>query len=178
MRVTSQMIIRSMTYYMSQQLETIDNLATQNSTGKKVNSPSDDPAAAGQILSDRTTLSQYGQYLSNISQLQNYVEAGETVLDAVYSILAEAEDAVFEQASGDLSTRQTAIESLEAYYDELVALANTRYNGEYMYSGDEDDTTPFANETTVTAGWPKTLSLTWVMLRPAWKSPYRTLPAT
>ena len=152
MRVTTRMMVSNMSRQLARQRESLNYLSNITSSGKQINRPSDDPAVAGNILADRAEISKYDQYQSNISLAQTWIEAGLGVLETVYDLLAEAKGMVVDQAAGDLDTRETITSTLESYYDQVVDLANTRFSGEYMYSGDADDARPFANITTINGG--------------------------
>ena len=94
MRVTNSMMVNNMSYWVAQQADKLQDAQTAVGSGKKINKPSDDPVAAGQILSDRVSLSQYGQYESNIAQAKTWIDASSATLNTVYSTLQNALNAV------------------------------------------------------------------------------------
>jgi flagellar hook-associated protein 3 len=152
MRVTHKMMVNNVTYWLSKQAEKLNDAQTKVATGKQINKPSDDPLAEGRILVDRTTISAYAQYQANIDQAITWIEASETTLNAVDTLAQQAQDIVLEQMSGDLESRDTALEQLQSIYDQIIDLANTKYGSSYMYSGNCTDVTPFTNEVTVSDG--------------------------
>ena len=152
MRVTTQMMIGNLSRQLNRQRESIDKLSTMTVTGKIINQPSDDPALAACILNSRSTISEYAQRQSSLSQTQSWIEAGDTVLETVYDLLNQAQDIVTEQSGGDLDTRETLAATVRSLYDQIVDLANTEFNGSYMYSGDANGTRPFGNESVISGG--------------------------
>ncbi len=101
MRVTNSMMVNNMSYWVSQQADKLQDAQTAVGSGKKINKPSDDPGASGQILSDRVSLSQYGQYESNIAQAKTWIDASSATLNTVYSTLQNARNAVYSAGGTD-----------------------------------------------------------------------------
>ncbi|HAJ28515.1 MAG TPA: hypothetical protein DCG53_14955 [Syntrophus sp. (in: bacteria)] len=155
MRVTQNMMMNDAIKWIVKQTKELNDAAIIVASGKQINKPSDDPAATEQILADRTTLSSYAQYLSNIDQANTLIEAGNHTLEAVSSLLQEAEDIVMDlDTAADNGTASSASGQLEGIYEQLIALANTRFSGDYMYGYDHADTIPFADEVAISDGTP------------------------
>lgn len=95
MRVTQSMMVNNMAYWASQQSDKLQDAQTVVGSGKKINNPSDDPQAAGQIQADRVSLSQYSQYESNIAQAKTWVGVGTATLDLAFTTLQNAGKAVY-----------------------------------------------------------------------------------
>ncbi len=104
MRVTQSMMVSNMSYWVAQQAEKLQDAQTAVGSGKKINKPSDDPAAAGQIQSDRVSLSQYSQYESNIAQAKTWIDASSATLNTVYSTLQNARNAVYSAGGTETPT--------------------------------------------------------------------------
>lgn len=146
MRVTHSMMVNNSMYLTSKQAEKLDNAQTVVATGKQINKPSDDPMAAGQLLADRTMISEYGQYESNIRQAKTWIEADETTLDSVSTFLQEAQEILSSSSSEDASE---GTEQLKSIYDQVLSLANSHYDSGYAYGG---STVPFTNTCDVASG--------------------------
>ncbi|MEI6314773.1 MAG: FlgD immunoglobulin-like domain containing protein [Syntrophus sp. (in: bacteria)] len=155
MRVTQNMMVNDAIKWMAKQTKELNDASIIVASGKQINKPSDDPAAVEQILADRTTLSSYAQYLSNIDQANTWIEAGNETLETVGTLLQEAEDIVADvDTVEDSNTASSASKKLESIYEQLIALANTRFSGDYMYGGDHTDTIPFADEVAISDDTP------------------------
>jgi len=153
MRVTNKMMTNNMMRWVAKQSEKLNDAETVVASGKQVNKPSDNPQAASQILLDRANISLYGQYKSNIDLAKTWIETDENTLDAVDTFLEEVQGILSQQSSEEL-TKDSAIEQLQSIYDQVLDLANTRYGSDYMYSGNQVNTTPFANEVEISGGSP------------------------
>ena len=153
MRVTHSMMVNNISYWVAQQSAKLNDAQTEVGSGKKVNKPSDDPLAAGQIMSDRATISQSGQYESNILKAETWIEASSAALTAVQTTLQNAGDMVSEYLSGGTS-KETSVTILTNYYNQVLYLANSKYTSGYMYAGNLSNTMPFANEVNIASGVP------------------------
>jgi len=152
MRVTYSMMVKNMAYWSSKQSEKLNNAETIVASGKQVNKPSDDPEAAGQILADRTTISKYAQYESNISQAQTWIEESDTTLSTVSTLLQDAKDILSSVSSADSTTKASYLQELTNIYNEVISYANTSSSSGYMYSGNDSTVMPFANNVQVSGG--------------------------
>jgi len=139
------MMVNNISYWAAQQTDKLNEAQTLVGSGKKINKPSDDPLAAGQIMSDRASISQSGQYESNILQAETWIEASSSTLTAVQSTLQNASDMVSSYLSGGTS-KETSVTMLTNYYNQALSLANSPYISGYMYSGNLSNKMPFANE--------------------------------
>ena len=106
MRVTQNMMINNMMYWTSKQAEKLYGIQTEVAAGKQINKPSDDPAAMDQVLVDRSTISAYGQYESNISQALTWIDASETTLDTIETLAQSAQDYITDQTITQESARE------------------------------------------------------------------------
>ena len=111
MRVTQSMMVNNMAYWASQQADKLSDAQTAVGSGKKINNPSDDPRAAGQIQSDRVSLSQYSQYESNIAQAKTWVGVSSATLDTVYTTLQNARNTVYSSGGTDIIPVETPTEA-------------------------------------------------------------------
>ncbi len=154
MRITRSMMVNNMIHWTEQQMDKLNDISNIVASGKQINKPSDDPSATGQILSDRATLSLYGQYESNITQAKTWIKTSSSTLETANSFLAEAQEIMCNLSTADQKTKEGYLDVLEDLYDQVVDLANSKYGSGYMYGGSLSDTQPFSADfnTTVTAG--------------------------
>ncbi len=153
MRVTNSMMVNNMSYWMSQQKQKLNDAETVVGSGKKINKPSDDPVAIGQILSDRVQISQYSQYALNVTQTNVWINAGNLTFETVASTLQDAINALSEYSAGGID-KETSNTLLTNDYNEIITLANSSYASSYMYSGNLYTTKPFVNDVNIDGGVP------------------------
>ena len=116
-------------------------------TRKLINRPSDDPIGMGKVLDYRKTLSSIDQYNNNIVSAKNRTEFTDTLLENLYDLLGQAKQISTEHSNElDPELRQGAAQQVEGIYDQVLAIANTRYNGNYLFAGHKTDTQPFTKD--------------------------------
>ncbi len=114
--------------------------------GKKVLSPSDDPAAAARILDLNGFIDTAEQYQSNIGTLKSRLELQESTLDGVANVLQRAHELAVQGNNDTVGPegRAAIADEIDVLNDQLLSLANTRdANDEYLFSGFQRDAQPF-----------------------------------
>lgn len=114
------------------------NTQNQISTGKRLNTPADDPVASARILQINQDQSRLGQFISNADTVESRLSLEETQLDAVTNILVRTRELTIQAGNGTLSfnDRKALAGEITVRLDELFDLANTRdSNGEYIFAG-------------------------------------------
>jgi flagellar hook-associated protein 3 FlgL len=131
-----------------------DQAIQELSTGKKVNQPSDDPAAvAGLIVNDAQT-SKVNAYLSNISTLQGSLQDADSTLNSVVTALTQAISAATEGANGSLNQtdRNSLVQEVNGIQQQIQEYANQSFEGNYLFAGTAVNTTPFVTDSSSTSG--------------------------
>jgi len=147
MRVsTSYIFDQNLTAMMNQQTE-LGKTQLQVSTGKRILNPSDDPAGSVQILNLKREFSVTEQYLSNADKAENKQTLEDSSLQSVTGILQRVRELAI-QGLNDTNTqkdRQAIAQEMDQLNEQLLGLANTRdSNGDYVYSGFNSNTQPYA----------------------------------
>ncbi len=123
-------------------------------TRKLINRPSDDPIGMGKVLDHRKTLSSIEQYKNNITGAKSRTEFTDTLLENLYDLLGQAKQVAAEHSGNELDPelRRGAAQQVAGIYDQVLAIANTKYNGNYLFAGHETDTQPFTECAAITCG--------------------------
>ncbi len=123
----------------------------QVSTGQRVNTPSDDPVAATEILRTTSALATNTQYISNQDVATQLLGQTDSTLGQIGDLLQSVRTTVVSANNSTLSdSDRTALATdLSSQLDSLVSLANTKDgDGHFLFGGYRSDTTPFARTTT------------------------------
>ncbi len=117
----------------------------QISTGKSVNVPSDNPAAAGLLVENNDQATFNSGYLQSISAVQGQLSTASSTLSSVTSALQQAISLGVEGANGTVSASDQAaiVVQLQGIQSQLVSLANTAYEGNYVFGGSITNTAPY-----------------------------------
>jgi flagellar hook-associated protein 3 FlgL len=118
----------------------------QLSSGKRVNRPSDDPAAAAAEVLNRDQQAQVDQYVRSISSLNDLFQTADTALGSVITALNQAVSLGVQGANGALSASnlQAITASVQGVLDKVVQMANTSYRGSYIFGGTAVTSAPFS----------------------------------
>ena len=120
----------------------------QLSTGKRINSPSDDPTGAAQIIGYSETAKITEQYQSNALFAEFRLEMEDAALSGVVANVQRARELAVQALNDTNSATDRAAIALEIrqILDEVIGLANRQDgNGEYLFAGFQSKTPPFSD---------------------------------
>ncbi len=123
----------------------LENLRNMGATGKKLNVPSDDPAAIRPVLNTRKQLSNVDRYLETMGKSSDIMQATDGHLEHVENIMQRAKEILVNAVNGSLSNddRTTLANELVELKQELIDAANGNVDGKYIFAGYQEDTQPF-----------------------------------
>jgi flagellar hook-associated protein 3 FlgL len=126
----------------------------QLSTGKRVNLPSDDPAAAAADVQNQALQSQNDQYIQNTSNLDGSLQTADSALSSVVTALNQAISLGVQGANGGVSSadQQAIALQVQSIQSQLVQLGNTSYQGSFLFGGTATQSAPFALDSTQPSG--------------------------
>jgi flagellar hook-associated protein 3 FlgL len=122
----------------------------QLASGRRVNNPSDDPAAAAIVVQNHAESSTDDQYLRSASSLQSQLQTADSALSSVVSSLDRAISLGVQGSNGTLSDadRNAAVGELQGIQSQLISLANLTYQGQYVFAGTATTVQPFQADST------------------------------
>ena len=134
-QTVSQQLISGITTDQAQQA----TLEEEISSGVTINQPSNNPALTAQYLTLNAGLTRAGQYVSNATDGEGWLQEGTSTLNQAMSVLQNVEQAVISVSGQSLAGQQGAITGISAQVSaglqELTDLSNTTYAGQYIFSG-------------------------------------------
>jgi flagellar hook-associated protein 3 FlgL len=119
---------------------------SQVSTGKRVNSPSDDPAAAARIAQLNSSLARLDQFKSNADFARNQLGLEENALGSVIDNLQRIRELAVQANNTPLSDddRAAIASELRERLEALRSVANsTDVDGRHLFAGYNETTLPF-----------------------------------
>lgn len=146
MRISTAHIFQQNLTAMLNQQSDLGRTQLQVSTGNKILSPSDDPAASVQILDLQRELSLSAQHLANADKAENKLVVEEGGLKSATEILQRVRELAV-QGLNDTNAaedRKTIAIEIAQLNEQLLAISNTRdSNGDYLFSGFASNTQPY-----------------------------------
>jgi flagellar hook-associated protein 3 FlgL len=149
MRVTYNMMTDSLVRYLTTQNEALYERQTTIASQKRINKPSDDPIGTGKVMDYRQTLASIEQYQTNIQTGKTRLEVTEVNLDLVDDLLQVVRGIGQVETSQTAESRQQAAEGIKDIFDQVLDLANSELNGNYLFSGYQTKTAPFSRDDTL-----------------------------
>jgi flagellar hook-associated protein 3 FlgL len=141
-------------------LAALENLQQQQSTatlelgtGSTINKPSDDPAGAAQLVQIHDARSRMDSYQQSIGSINDQLSTADSTLSSVTTVLQRAISLGVEGANGTLSDtdRAAVAQELSGIQNQLISLANTSYQGQFLFAGTAE-TQPFVVDPTAASG--------------------------
>ena len=148
-RVTQGLMFNSFVSQMNTNLSGLMESNMQSSSQKKVNRPSDDPFNSGRILNTRATLSSISVYKENIEQAMGWLATADGIVGSgsgsVQTVLTRLQELAEQGASEtyDKMNREQIAYEIRQMYEQLISLANTKYDGHYIFGGQKTDKSPY-----------------------------------
>lgn len=143
MRVTN--MVPDIQYSMQQSQQALSAALQQVSTGLRVNQPSDDPAAAANMVSSLAESANVDQYTRNVSFVLPQMQTADSAISAVVTSLSSAVTLGTSGASGtdSAANRQALASQTAGLLSSVISQANTTFQGAYVFGGLSSSTPPF-----------------------------------
>ena len=158
MRITNGIIQRTALANLQTNMRRMLEAQDATSSGKRIHIASDDPIGASQVMQADGSLRALDQYKRNINSATARVNAEETALDTLTTILERAKEIGITQAMASASpaTRAAGKAEVDQLIASVVQLGNQQHEGEYLFGGLQSSTAPFQSGTPPYAAVPPT----------------------
>ncbi|MBU4263685.1 MAG: flagellar hook-associated protein 3 [Proteobacteria bacterium] len=112
-------------------------LNNQISSGLQMSKISDNPVNMVSALGMRSTLAEISQYQSNITFGGSMISASEEALTGIKGLITQAKTKTLTgiNDSQNFVTRTYIADEIHVYLEQAVTLANTRWDGKYVFGG-------------------------------------------
>lgn len=122
-------------------------LQTQVSTGQRLILPSDDAPAALRAMSLQQLIERKQQVRTNLTTNQSYLDATDSALSRISSLLADARGTAVAVADSTASNTQraAAAQEISGLIRQLVDTGNQKFRGRYLFAGTASSAEPFSS---------------------------------
>lgn len=136
-RITTNLLNRNLLGALGETQQGQNTALTQLETQRRVNVPSDDPAAAALYSSSQSASAATTQYLQNISSLTGQLQVGDSALSTAVTLLNRAVAVGTEGGTGTLSAsdEQALGQEITQIQQQMVSVANTTFQGNPVFAG-------------------------------------------
>ena len=144
-RVTTSSINAELVRNMQQSYNKYADLTTKISSGKKINSIIDNPSEAIDIIDTKRELNRIDVWQDNISTLANELNQSMDSIDIVIEKVQRVKDLATSAANETFSEERlnSILEEVDTLIESIVSSANTKYKGNYIFSGTNTQTPPY-----------------------------------
>lgn len=145
-RITQSQLTTRTLSNLNDQLRRLSVLQDTMSTGRRVNSPSDDPIDARRAISIQTSMDQTRQYISNLEDIAPHLSAAEAVFEESVNMFQRALELTLRAANGTFGQDQLDqnAEEINQLLEQLILSVNTETSGRRLFSGTRTLTEPFS----------------------------------
>jgi len=143
-RITEAQMQRNMLIAIQNNRENVNQFSNEVTSGQKVTNPGDS-SSAGTIAQFQATLERLKGYTDRISQAKSFLNYQSDSLNSANTLLVRAKEIATQAANESNNSTQRAQMASEVFAlrDQLAALANSQYQGNYIYNGANNNTPPF-----------------------------------
>lgn len=145
MRITNNMMMDNYLENLNKNLTNLTDRQRQVSSGKAINSLSDDPIALISIMNSRSKLSKNAEYAATVDAAQTWVKQTDTSVYQLNQLVQSAYETLV-QASNDTfqsEDKLAAGEYIAQLRDQVLVIGNSQSNNKYLFGGYTVNNRPF-----------------------------------
>ncbi|MEA3417293.1 MAG: flagellar hook-associated protein FlgL [Thermodesulfobacteriota bacterium] len=155
MRISENIKFNTIVDNMFKSQDSYNKLAEKTASLKEINRPSDDSIGMSRVLNLRESRASVKQYTRNMNGCESWLTITESKLSAAGDLLIKAREVAVAQstATAFVETRSAEAGTVQQLIDEMLSLANSKYDGKYLFSGAKTEEEPFlSSERTAAIG--------------------------
>ncbi len=136
-QITDNMMYNNINNELLNQSTNIYNLQDQISSGLQINYPQDNPAGMVNVLSYKNSTALVTQYNSNVSIANSVGSLASSTISSAMTVVNQASTLAIEMANGTNTSanNQAAAQQVGQIINELTQSADTSYNGQNIFTG-------------------------------------------
>jgi flagellar hook-associated protein 3 FlgL len=144
--------LSSLTGALNQSSSMINNLTSELSSGLSIQSLQDNPVAVAQSALLASQIDQTDTFVQSATGVGSMMQVADSTLGGVVTQINQALSLAVEANNGtqNASNNTSVAQSLSGILSEVVSLANTSYQGQYLFSGSQGSVQPFTLNTATT----------------------------
>ncbi len=149
-RITQGMLYSRALADVQRGLRRYSQLQQQVATGRRINRPSDDPAAALRILPLRNELRELDQLKDNVNLARETLDTGAAAMEDASGLMQRLRELTTQASNGTLSVedRESIAAEVDQMLGQLVSIGNSRRGDRYLFGGTASSSAPFELQNT------------------------------
>lgn len=152
MRITNSMLSNNFLADMQTNLNTMQKLQKQLTSGKLIDKASDDPVIAARSMQINTQLDANTQYNTNIKDAGNWLSTTDTALGQIGTEIGRVRDLLVSSGNAGYGTQemQSIKDEINQKVAEISQTLNTNFDGKYIFGGTRGTDKPMGTDTFTT----------------------------
>lgn len=144
MRVTNKMLSDNYLNDMRTNLNNMQTLQQQLSTGKNFTKPSDDPFNVARTMQMQTAINVNTQYNKNITDAGRWLDTTDTALGQLGNVFQTIREKLVSAGNAAYGSdeREKIKDVINQSISQVSTILNTNFGGEYIFGGTKGDTKP------------------------------------
>lgn len=144
MRITSTMLSSNYLKNVNKNMNYLQTLQSQLSTGKEISKPSDDPYKASRIVKMYADIAGNEQYNDNITDVTNFLDVTDTSITQISNLYSRVRELLVSAGNAAYGSDQlkSIQDEMKVKVDQLAQLLNTSFDGKYVFGGTKVDSKP------------------------------------
>ncbi len=144
-RITEQQQVRNATLDIERNRTRLDGIRGELSSGLRVQYPGDDASVSGTISQLQAGLQRYDGHLARIESVKSFLGFQDNIMTQANNVLARGKELATQAANTTLGAAERQLLAAEVMQlrDQMVELANSKYQGRFVYGGADDDDPPY-----------------------------------
>lgn len=145
MRISTWMMRRDALRSIEGNREALARAQRQSVSGRRIETLSDDPAAASQVMRLDSHLRDIDQFRKNAAMATTRLSIEDAVLKSARELIDRARSLALSGATTSQNDplRQQALAEMDQIREQLVALGNTKLGNEFLFGGGQSGNPPF-----------------------------------
>ncbi|MCS6104141.1 flagellar hook-associated protein 3 [Clostridium botulinum] len=144
MRITTSMLSSNYKSNMTTNLNHIQKLQNQLSSGKEISRPSDNPYKVSRTMQMYTEIGANKQYNENIKDISNWLDTTDTSLNQMENVFARVRELLVTAGNGAYGPdeKKAIQDEIKERVNEMSQILNTNFDGVYIFGGTKSTSKP------------------------------------
>ncbi len=144
MRITTSMLASNYKSNMTTNLNHIQKIQNQLSSGKEISRPSDNPYKVSRTMQMYTEIGANKQYNENIKDISNWLDTTDTSLNQMGNVFARVRELLVTAGNGAYGEdeKKAIQDEIKERVNEIGQILNTNFDGVYIFGGTKTTSKP------------------------------------
>ncbi|MGV3024288.1 flagellar hook-associated protein FlgL [Clostridium thermobutyricum] len=144
MRITNTMMANNYLRDMRKNLNNLNTLNGQLTSGKEIRRPSDNPFKVARSMQLHTDINANKQYNNNITDTINFLDATDTALNQLINVMQRTRELMVSAGNATYGEdeRKAIQEEIKQQTREISQILNTNFDGKYIFGGTKGTSKP------------------------------------